>query len=139
MTTYTITITDPRHLAGIAKQVTAFNGGQGDGNTLTVEQYLGAMLDPQIQEWTERHAPISIPTGDWMQRWTAAEQAAALGLAAQSPDIMSMWVELLKSPTVNLEHPLLVQGVPQLCAALESAGAISSGQAATRAAQIMAY
>lgn len=128
----------PRQTAGLARLVAEFNDRVAEEDQLTAEEYALKEFGVLAQTW-EQHAPISIPTGEWMQRWTEAEQAAALGLAAQSPDIMSMWVELLKSPTVNLQHPMLVAGVPRLCAALESAGAISSGQAATRAAQIMAY
>jgi len=151
----------PRELAGLKRETDAYDAAQASAYQarlaaltdasppfpvdplvepvpLTVEEFVVASLAGRWVIWSQL-APASIPIGDWMQRFSAAEQAAALALVAQFPEVLTMWIELIKSPTGKLTHPLLVAGVPRLCSALESAGVIAGGQAATRAAQIMAF
>ena len=135
---YTITVTDPRLVAGIAKQTARYNAGNADA-PLTEAQFLAAMLAGSIKGWADELAPNSIPTGTWLQRWTPEEQAGAFTLGAQSDVVKALWLKLLDHATVELDNPDLVSGVPQLCAALEQAGVIAAGQGSVRAAAILAY
>lgn len=137
-----ITITNPRTAATLAKMCDEYNArpGQGEGNTpLTLDEFCALELGALANAQADRLCPNSLPTGDWLQRWTPEEQAGALALAGQSDAVKGLWLALLQHATVELDNPELVAGVPQLCAALESIGVITSGQAATRAAEIMAY
>lgn len=92
-----------------------------------------AQLRAQIAAYAE------IPSGEWLQRWTAEErQAVRYVLAPNSPQIRA-WLEMLDaSPVVHLDHVEIQQGTPVVCAALEQIGVIAPGQAAARAAAITA-
>lgn len=100
------------------------------------------------RSWYDRLSDVfRIPTGDWLQRWTAAERKTAraigAGLVPGVPAAIAQqvqgWLDQLDaSPLVNLGDAVVVQGVPQVCALLEAAGAIAAGQASARAAAIAA-
>lgn len=136
---YTITISDQRLVAGIAKQTARFNAGQAEGYTLTEAQFLAAMLDSQINEWANELAPAAIPLGQFLARWTPEEQAGAFTLGGQSEEMRTLWLTLLQAEPVHLDDARLIAGVPQVCAALEQMGVIAPGRAAARAAAIMAF
>ena len=131
-----------RQTVTLAKLHAEYNNrpGQSEGNTpLTYEEWIDIELGAIANAAQDRLCPNSLPTGEWLQRWTPEEQAGALTLATQSEVVKGLWLALLQHSTVELDNAELVAGVPQLCAALESIGVIASGQAAARAAAIMAY
>lgn len=134
---YIIDIENPRYVAAIDKQLAAYNAGQEEADTLTAEQYLATQLP--LPDWADRHAPAAIPLGDWLQRWTEDEREGALQLAGANSDIRALWLKLIGSQLVHLDHESLLHGVPLVCAALEKMGKIEEGQAAVRATAITAY
>ena len=134
---YTLSVTDPRLVAGITKQLAAYNAGQAEGDALTAEQFLAAMLP--LKEWADLHAPEWVPTGDWLQRWTAAEKKAIRAMGLQDAQIQSWLDDLDVSPMVQLTGARVQTGVPTVCAALEAQGVLAQGQGAVRAAEILAF
>jgi hypothetical protein len=134
---YTITVTDARLVAGLSKQLAAYNAGQSEADQLTAEQFIVAMLP--LQQWADAHAPASVPLGIWLQRWTDAERAGAFALGSQDERVKALWLQMLAHSEVQPDNPDLQAGVPLVCAALEQMGVIASGQGAFRAAAISAF
>lgn len=130
-----ITLT-PRQIAGLAKVTAAFNLRQGESDNLTVDEFAAKEFGHVAKQWEELVSE-TIPTGEWLQRWTPAEQAAALGMASQNAQIMDWWLTLLQTANFNLEDPRAKEGVPALCQALQAAGVMTDG--AARAAEILSY
>lgn len=52
---YTLTISEPRLVAGITKQAARYNAGQVEADRLTEPQFLAAMLP--LRQWAEELAP----------------------------------------------------------------------------------
>lgn len=149
---YLITITDPRHVAAISKQTAAFNEGQpdallalgmsklaDDASPLTEAEFLAANLAGTVAGWADRLAPVLVPVGKWLQRWTAEEKKAARLLGTQNAEVQAWLDELDAHEDVNLTHDVVRKGVPAVCAALEKMGVIAAGEGATRASAILAY
>jgi hypothetical protein len=133
----TVTISDPRLAAGLQKQFAAYNAGQVPADVLTIEQFAAAMLP--LKDWADRWAPASIPSGEWLQRWTADERKAARGLGVQSAQVQAWLDDLDAHVDVNLTHQEVIDGVHAVTAILEQQGVIAAGQAAVRAAAILAF
>lgn len=134
----------PRQSATLQKMLAEYNNRPGqspDNVPLTLDEFTVMELAALVDAHADRLCPNDVPTGDWLQRWTPAEQEAAFSLAAQAPQIKALWLELLQHATVQLDDARLVAGVPQLCANIAQyfPGVIAPEQAANRAAEIMAY
>lgn len=81
----------------------------------------------------------AISKSAWLKRFTQAERIGIRTLAKANP-VVEDFLELLNAApdVVHLDDPDMVAGVPQVMAALESTGVIEKGQAASRAAVILA-
>lgn len=60
-------------------------------------------------------------------------------MGLQNPQVQAWLDELDAHANVNLTHASVTAGVPAVCGALEQLGVIAPGQAAVRAAAIMAF
>jgi len=134
---YTITISDARLAAGLVKQLAAYNAGQADADKLTAEQFIVAMLP--LKEWADTYAPEWVPTGDWLQRWTAAEKKAIRAMGLTDAMIQGWLDDLDANPQVELTGVRVQTGVPYVCNKLEANGFFAAGQGAVRAAEILAF
>ena len=133
----TITLSD-RQAAGLTRTVADFNAKQAEADKLTPEQFALVEFGHIAKKW-EASAPDAIPMAEWLQRWTDLEKRAALLMAAQNAQLLDWWVDLLNTVNFRYDDPRAQAGVPELCQSLEAAGVIDPGQAATRAAAILAY
>jgi hypothetical protein len=105
-------------------------------DNLTYIQLRGLSM---LQSWYDTNqGAFRIPTGDWLQRWTAEEKKAIRAMGAANPQIQGWLDRLDVEPVVKLSDPDVVTGVPAICAALEQQGLIPAGSANARAAEITA-
>lgn len=165
MTTKAFTIlVDTSILPGITAARLAFNKqqppmlpGVGPGAAPVPNPMLSPTDEDFVQQrWGKEAAQayfdamqgaFRIPSGAWLQRWTADERktARAIGagkvadIDAATADQVQGWLDQLDaSQFVNLTDAVVTSGVPTMCTLLEQLGVIPAGQADARAAAIMA-
>lgn len=116
----TLTIDDSVREAGIAAAASAHNASQPvtDPPTapLTPEQYMQAMVDGAADSYVAMHRVGIVSSGEYVLRFTAAENAA-IGVAAQTDPIIANSLARVRSlGEVQLYSNEMVQGMSYLVA-----------------------
>lgn len=88
--------------------------------------YVQSRMAAAVQSWYDTNQDaFRIPTGDWLQRWTAEERKAIRAMGAGSAQVQAWLDDLDASTIVKLSDPRVTQGVPAVAQALVQAGVIA--------------
>jgi hypothetical protein len=121
----TLTITDARLLAGVDASKAQHAPDQ------SAEVYMQAWLDQLLDSWAVAYKIGIVSSGDYVLRFTAAENAAITAAAETDPLIAGLLARVRESAEVVLYAPEVVQGVGYLVA--------QSLLTAKRAAEILSW
>ena len=133
----TVTVSDLFHLAGLQAAVDKFNESQQsdeEGNEpvpLTAEEYLSARVADLCTSYATSNGVGKITTGQFVLRFTAAENEAIRNAAASDEAVAGFLARVEESDYVRLYADEVVQGIAYIVAA----GLVTQA----RADEILAY
>jgi hypothetical protein len=114
----TITITDPLREAGIAAAAAAYNAAQPETDPptapLTAQQYAQMVMDGASMSYVTQFRVGTISSGDYVLRFTAAENAAIVAAGATDPIVAGLLARVRESADVVLYSDEVQQGVGYL-------------------------
>lgn len=111
----TVTLTDPRHIAGVNAAYQATIPTEGNPPFASAAEYLQARVEDIATSWAEVHAVGIIPVSAFVRRFPGAVMDAAN--ASSDPNVVAILAQLDAVQTVRLWHATTVQGVGYLVAA----------------------
>jgi len=118
----TVTLTNPRHIAGATAAYLATIPTQPDPPAdpipapyASVEAYVQASLERVAESWAESTGVDRIPVGAFVRRFPGAVMDAIT--ASADPNVIAILANLDAVQTVRLGHPTTLQGVGYLVAA----------------------
>jgi len=106
----TLTITDARLLAGVDASKAQNAPDQ------PADEYMQAWLDQLLDSWAAAYKIGIVSSGEYVLRFTAAENAAITAAAETDPLIAGLLARVRESAEVVLYAPEVVQGVGYLVA-----------------------
>jgi hypothetical protein len=118
----TVVIDNAVREAGIAAAAAAYNAAlpappEGETPaTLTPEQYAQMVMDGAAESYVRQFKVGTISSGEYVLRFTAAENAAITAAAETDPLIAGLLARVRESAEVVLYAPEVVQGVGYLVA-----------------------
>lgn len=115
----TVTITNPRHIAGANAACAADNAARAaSGNPAltqrTTEQYVQARVSDMFESWAETTGVDRIPVGAFVRRFPGAVMDAVN--ASSDPNVIAILAQLDAVTHVRLGAQTTIQGVGYLVA-----------------------
>lgn len=127
-----LTITNARHIAGIAAATAAHNATLPDEATpLTPEEYAQSRMEAAAESWADQHEVGIISSAAFVLRFQPAEIAAIQAVAQVSPEVAGYLTSVVESRRVFLWLPEVTGGLD----ALVTAGLLTQA----RRDEILAY
>lgn len=119
--TITVTLTNPRHIAGATAAYLATIPTQPDPPAeptptpyASVEAYVQASLERVADSWVESTKVDQISVGDFVLRFTGAEFASITSAAANDANVANILATLRARDSVRLGSPDAVNGIDYL-------------------------
>jgi hypothetical protein len=126
----TVTISDTLREQGVQAAANAYNAANPD-QWVSAEQYMQMVVDSAALSYGTQYKVGIISSGDYVLRFTAAENAAIVAAAETDPLIAGLLARVRESAEVVLYAPEVVQGVGYLV--------MLELLTAERAAEILSY
>lgn len=114
--TITVTLTNPRHIAGATAAYLATIPGDPEATPpyASVDAYVQAAIERVADSWVESTRVDQISVGDFVLRFTGAEFASITSAAANDANVANILATLRARDSVRLGSPDAVNGIDYL-------------------------